>query len=64
MRISTTDKSLSALAVAIDYALRLKPDVFVEDLSTKGDTARFLQSPATSRLHGYIDNLPKIQCTS
>ena len=59
---NTTDKSLSAIAVAVDYPLRLKPDVFVEDLSTpKEILLEFLKSPAAkSNYMGMFDNLPKI----
>ncbi len=59
---NTTDKSLSAVAVAVDYPLRLKPDVFVEDLPTpKEILLEFLKSPAAkSNYMGMFDNLPKI----
>lgn len=59
---NTTDKSLSAVAVAVDYPLRLKPDVFVEDLSTPQEILfEFLKSPAAkSNYMGMFDNLPKI----
>ena len=56
------DKSLSAIAVAIDYQLRLKPEVFVEDLPTPQEILlEFLKSPAAkSNYMGMFDNLPKI----
>lgn len=59
---NTTDKSLSVVAVAIDYPLRLKPEVFVEDLPTpKEILLEFLKSPASkSNYMGMFDNLPKI----
>ena len=59
---NTTDKSFSAVAVAVDYPLRLKPDVFVEDLPTpKEILLEFLKSPAAkSNYMGMFDNLPKI----
>jgi len=59
---NTTDKSLSAVAVPVEFNLWLKPEVFVEDLSTpKEILLEFLKSPAAkSNYMGMFDNLPKI----
>ncbi len=57
-----TDQQVTSTVKKMSYELRLKPDVFVEDLPTPQDMFKeFLKAPASkSNYSGMYDNLPKL----